>query len=86
MTKEKQLTIALLAEKLQKLTNKKVVLKEGTWQLGNVDEMKAIGTQLINLKDRSYHIVGDDEFFNGLDSSLRRLDELIKFKTSNKPT
>ena len=80
--KEKQLAILLLRERLEKVTGKKVILKEGTWSIpkSTQDYVKARKAleELSQLKTSLYSILDDDIFMDGLDKSINRGYELLK--------
>jgi len=52
-------------------------LNEGTWAVGNAKDIQRILDTLVKLKDNAYNVVGDDDFFNGLDSAISRAEELM---------
>jgi len=52
-------------------------VKEGTWALGNAKDIQRILDMLNKLKDNAYNVVGDDDFFNGLDNAISRAEELM---------
>lgn len=64
---------------IKKLTDQgvDVELKEGTWALGNAKDIQRILDMLNKLKDNAYNVVGDDEFYNGLDNAISRAEELM---------
>ena len=64
------------AKKMGFLEEKKEI-KEGTWAVGNVKDIQRILDTLVKLKDNAYNVVGDDDFFNGLDSAISRAEELM---------
>ena len=53
-------------------------LNEGTWAWEGPIEAKKLKKELEDFKDKAYNIVGDDQFFDGIDSAIARLDEMIK--------
>jgi hypothetical protein len=64
------------AKKMGFLEEKKEI-KEGTWAVGNAKDIQRILDTLVKLKDNAYNVVGDDDFFNGLDSAISRAEELM---------
>jgi hypothetical protein len=64
------------AKKMGFLEEKKEI-KEGTWAIGNAKDIQRILDTLVKLKDNAYNVVGDDDFFNGLDSAISRAEELM---------
>jgi hypothetical protein len=52
-------------------------LNEDTWAVGNAKDIQRILDTLVKLKDNAYNVVGDDDFFNGLDSAISRAEELM---------
>lgn len=61
----------------KKGVNVNLSVKEGTWALGNAKDIQRIVDMLIKLKDNAYNVVGDDDFFNGLDNAISRAEELM---------
>ena len=57
--------------------NKKGLIekKSGTWELdkSRLDEVKNV---LEKFKDKYWNVIGDDIFYDGIDSSIHRLEEL----------
>ena len=52
-------------------------LSEGTWSLGKASDINIILTQLQDISKKAYNIVGDDQFYNGIDSAIQRAEELM---------
>jgi D-alanyl-D-alanine carboxypeptidase len=52
-------------------------LKEGTWSLGKASDINIILSQLQDLSEKAYNIIGDDEFYNGIDAAITRAEELM---------
>jgi hypothetical protein len=81
MNKEKQLTINLLTEKLQRLTGRKVSLKEGTWAIPENKEQAQVAIDAIKTIDRLvadlYNVVGDDSLYDSLGNAKARIQQLI---------
>ena len=60
-------------------------LNEGSWTLPNdTKEYSNFTKEIKELKKKYHNIIGDDEVFDGLDSSLSRLAELEKFANEKK--
>ena len=78
MNKEKQLTILLLTEKLQKLTNKKVIL-EGRQSKTVKAAIAAVKTINI-LRHELYSITKDDNLFNSFDNAIEQLQQMVSNK------
>jgi len=57
-------------------------VNEGTWAWKGPKEAEKLKKELEEYKDRAYSIVGDDKFFDGLDSAISRLEEMIKPETT----
>jgi len=59
-------------------------IKEGTWALPKTEEDKEKCTgyiqELENFKKKIYNVIGDDILFDGLDSAISRINELINIK------
>ena len=58
-------------------------LNEGTWAIPkNTEERRTQGSIFIqkieDLKDEIYPIFGDDILFDGLDSAIKRIEELVE--------
>ena len=79
--KEKQLTIELLTEKLERISGKKVIF-EGTWATPDtpekLEQAKMIIASLIKIKDKAYEIFGNDDFFDGMDRAISNGKGVIK--------
>jgi hypothetical protein len=78
--KEKKLEIALLKEKIERISGKKVIF-EGSWMTPkphNLKKSKEIISQLETIKDKAYNIFGSDEFFNGLDIAISESKRMLK--------
>lgn len=81
MTKEKRLTIALLTEKLQKLTNKKVVLREDTkvnsaetiWNNMDVWNTKVLRKQGLENEEIKYLRGFEGDAFRKLDDTAKQI-------------
>jgi len=56
---------------------KMVGLSEGTWSLGKASDINIILSQLQDLSKKAYNIIGDDEFYNGIDAAITRAEELM---------
>jgi hypothetical protein len=56
---------------------KMIGLKEGTWSLGKASDINIILSQLQDLSKKAYNIIGDDEFYNGIDAAITRAEELM---------
>ena len=52
-------------------------LREGTWSLGKASDINMILSQLQDLSKKAYNIIGDDEFYNGIDAAITRAEELM---------
>lgn len=81
MDKETKLTVALLKEKIEKLTGKKITLTEGTWAMPEGDkfvEGQKILKQLNKIQKVAYHVFGDDEFMDGMDAAIGRASFLLE--------
>ena len=52
-------------------------LREGTWSLGKASDINIILSQLQDLSKKAYNIIGDDEFYNGIDAAITRAEELM---------
>lgn len=71
--------IQQITEKLEKLTGKKVVLTEGTWALTkDLAIYQQAKQELETFKDKYYHSIGDDDMFDGIDTTVSRIEELAK--------
>jgi len=85
--KEKQLEIQLLTEKIQRISGKKVVLKEGTWAIPASEEdfekAEELLRELISLRKRFYSVLGDDILFDGFGAAESRAKELIEIAKGN---
>ena len=67
-----------LIKRSQKLKDlSRTDIKEGTWALGNAKDIQRILDVLLKLKDNAYNVIGDDIFFDGLDSAISRAEELM---------
>jgi hypothetical protein len=51
----------------------------GTWSLGTKREISEFIDAVKQLKSDFYFAVGDDETFDGLDSAIKRAEELEEF-------
>jgi len=56
---------------------KMIGLSEGTWSLGKASDINIILSQLQDLSKKAYNIIGDDEFYNGIDAAITRAEELM---------
>jgi len=52
-------------------------IREGTWSLGKASDINIILSQLQDLSKKAYNIIGDDEFYNGIDAAITRAEELM---------
>jgi len=52
-------------------------VREGTWSLGKASDINIILSQLQDLSKKAYNIIGDDEFYNGIDAAITRAEELM---------
>jgi hypothetical protein len=66
-----------LIEQLEKLSGKKVVLKEGTWAFDKKSAVE-LSLALSALQEKYFSLVGDDQVWDGVDSALARIKELNK--------
>lgn len=77
--------IQQLCEKLEKLTGKKVVFTEGIWALSKDPAVfQEAKRELETYKDKYYHLIGDDDMFDGIDTAIRRIEELEQHISSTK--
>ena len=53
------------------------MVNEGTWAFNKMLAPKIID-ELKDIKKRAYKIIGDDEFYDGLDSAIKRASLLLK--------
>ena len=53
------------------------MMNEGTWSLGKASDINIILSQLQDLSKKAYNIIGDDEFYNGIDAAITRAEELM---------
>jgi hypothetical protein len=69
------------------LKEKKRVVKEGVWDFNGVKAVPVFNA-LLKIKKSSYHVVGSDEFFDGLDKALTEIHYLywLMGKPQNKIT
>lgn len=86
----KRLKIALLKEQLEKITKKTVVLEEGTWSLPKTADQYLGASSCIEkleiIKKELYNLLGDDELFDGIDSAIRRGNELLEIAKAKIPS
>lgn len=74
-----------LIESLEKETGKKVSLEEGTWALPETEDVKLEAKlELEAWLSKYYHIVGDDDVFNGVEEAIARIEQL-PIKNGNQP-
>ena len=69
-----------IEEILVAMMNKSVTfsdIREGTWSLGKASDINIILSQLQDLSKKAYNIIGDDEFYNGIDAAITRAEELM---------
>jgi len=69
-----------IEEILVAMMNKSVTfsdIREGTWSLGKASDINMILSQLQDLSKKAYNIIGDDEFYNGIDAAITRAEELM---------
>lgn len=79
LIKEMKLDIKeVIRETVKKL--KKEKLKEGTWALDRA-KIPGIIKEIEALKKKAYNIIGDDEFFDGLDSAISRAEYFMDEKS-----
>ena len=53
------------------------ILKEGTWAINENDILEMI-KELEKFKSKWWNRVGDDNLYDGIDSAIIRLNELVK--------
>ena len=65
------------AELNKELEKTQDLMKEGTWALGKASDINMILKQLQDISKKAYNVVGDDEFYNGIDAAIKRAEELM---------
>jgi len=65
-------------EKYLKAVFEKKLKKEGTWSIGNSEEIEQFISAVNQLKDKYYDVVGDDTLFDYLDAAIKRVQQLAK--------
>lgn len=59
----------------------------GTWAMPDTKKKKEEAIVAIALlkeiKDKMYHVLGDDTFFDGIDNAIRRGEQLIQVTREN---
>jgi hypothetical protein len=63
---------------------KQANLKEGTWAMGNPDDIKLFIRKIEELEEDYYEVVGNDEVFDGLGMAKRGAEFVLKMALQRK--
>jgi hypothetical protein len=61
--------------------DKKENLKEGTWAMGNPDDIRLFIRKIKELEEDYYNVVGNDDVFDGLGMAKRGAEFVLKMAT-----